>query len=159
MIRSKKLTDGNLYKKLRKLAIQFNLAFSDCDLFGDIFFGLDLKRRKLLIADGIGNINWRYTIALADLKTIVVKKIYKSIRAGELGIRTVADFIHLIQVRLEFRDRRESIVLPIYGNKGTKIRSIQKMERRLARWYKMISQMISGEAGCKQPWVDEKIRK
>jgi hypothetical protein len=147
MIRSKKYADSNLYLKFKKLAFQLNLAFSDCDLLGDILFGLDLKRRKLVIADGMGNVNLRYAIALADLKTIVVKKIYKSIRAGELGIKSVADFIHSIQVRLEFRDGRESIVLPIYGSKGTKIHNIRKMERHLARWYNKLSRMISKEVG------------
>jgi hypothetical protein len=147
MIRSKKLTDRNLYIKFKKLAIQFNLAFSDCDLLGDILFGLDLKRRKLVIADGIGNVNWRYTIALEDLKTIAIKKFYKNIRAGELSVKRVADFIDSIQVRFEFLDGRQSIVLPICENKGTKIDNIHKMERHLARWYNKLSRMISGEVG------------
>ena len=145
MIRSRNLADSNLYLKFKKLAFQLNLAFSDCDLLGDILFGLDLKKRKLVIAEAIGNVNWRYTIALADLKTIAVKKVYRSIRAGELSFRKMNDFVNSIHVRLDFRNGQESIVLPIYGYKGIDSKNIQKIERKLGRWYNMLSRMISRE--------------
>ena len=143
MRRSGKLNKGKLLLKFRKLGLQLNLVFSTCELLGDILMGLDLKRRMLVIADKKGNINWRYTIELADLSTISVRKVYTSIRAGELSLRNVADFIHSIHVRLDFRNGREAIVLPVYGESKAENENILKIERKLGRWYSMVSRSIS----------------
>lgn len=142
MRRSRKMTESNLYLKFRKLGFRLNLVFSNCQLLGDMLVGLDFKRRKLVIADGVGNVKWWHTIELADLRTISVSKAYKSIRAGELSFKKVADFIHSIQVRLDFLDGRESIILPVYGNNVAQRKNIHKIERRLTRWYNMLSGMI-----------------
>ena len=143
MRRSGKFNKSKLLLKFRKLGLQLNLVFSNCELLGDILMGLDLKKRKLVIADKKGNINWRHTIELADLRTISVRKVYRSIRAGELSLRNVADFIHSIHVRLDFRNGEEAIVLPVYADREAENEHILKIERKLGRWHSMVSRSIS----------------
>lgn len=109
--------------------------------------GLDLKSRKLVIADGGINVSLRHTIELADLRGIALKKVYKSIRAGELNVRNMADFILSIHIRLEFQDGKAAIVLAVCENNGVQIKNIQKVERQLAKWYSMLSRLISHSPG------------
>ena len=137
----RKLNESKLILKFRKLGLRLNLGLSNCQLLGNVLMGLYFKRRKLVIADGKGNVECGHTIELADLSAESVKKVYKSIRAGELSFKKLADFINSIHVLLEFRNGRESIEIPIYGNQNAENENIHKMERKVARWYNMVSRM------------------
>jgi hypothetical protein len=142
MVRFRNLTEKRIGFKFRKLGFQLNLAISHCEMLGAFLMGLDLERKKLVIADYKNRINYLHTVEIDALRSISVRKEYNAIRPGELKVKKMSDFIKSIQIRMIFRDGRDAIVLPVYRNNAAGSEEIHQIDLKISRWYNMLSGLV-----------------
>ena len=142
MVRFKNLTEKRIAFKFRKLGLQLNLAISHCEMIGAFVMGMDVERKKLVIADYKNRLNYLHTVEIDALKSVSIMKVYNAIRPGELKVNKMNDFIKSIQIRMIFRDGRESIVLPVYRNNAAGSDEVYRIDLKISRWYRMLSEMV-----------------
>ena len=127
--------------QLSKLSSTFDLSFSRQEILSNKIIGLDGIKRKLLVAEKNNELGYPYIIELSRVTTITIRKIYHSIKAGELKIRRLEEFLESILLQFEFGNEKNTIVLPFYEGKINKLHDLPRLERR-ARWWQMILSKI-----------------
>src|ERR1051325_7888992 len=89
------------YTQLIRLGSAFNLSFSNQEILSNKIIGLDEKKRKLLVAEKNNELSPPYNIELAKVTAITVKKIYNSIKAGELKTRGIKEFLESLLLQFQ----------------------------------------------------------
>lgn len=130
------------YLQLSELGSKFSLSFSSHEVLGNKIMGLDGINKKLLILEQTDGQSHSYIIDLDEAKAITVKKIYSSIKAGELKKRRIEEFLKTIQLQFEFGNGKEDIVLPFYESKINNIYDLPGLERKIKNWQLILSKMI-----------------
>jgi len=133
------------YFQLNKLGSKFNLSFSSYVTLGNKIIGLDVMKRKLLIAEKINGLFRPYFIELNKVSVITVQKIYNSIKAGDLKKRRIEEFLQSICLQLEFVNGENTIVLPFYERTIDDIHNLKWLESKARNWQMMLSKMLRGK--------------
>ena len=133
------------YLQLSELGSKFSLSFSSHELLGNKIMGLDGINKKLLVLEQTDGQSHSYIIDLDEAKAITVKKIYSSIKAGELKKRRIEEFLKSIQLQFEFRNGKEDIVLPFYESKIDNVDDLPGLERKTKNWQMVLSKMTGIE--------------
>lgn len=129
------------YWQLSELGSKFSLSFSSHEVLGNRIMGLDGIKKKLLVLEQTDGQNHSYIIDLDEAKAISVKKIYRSIKAGELKKRGIEEFLQTIQLQFEFGNGKEDIVLPFYESKIDNIYDLPGLERKIKNWQMILSKI------------------
>ena len=133
------------YLQLNKLGSKFNLSFSNYVTLSNKIIGLDVMKRKLLIAEKINGLFRPYFIELNKVSVITVRKIYNSIKAGDLKKRRIEEFLQSIRLQLEFENGENTIVLPFYERTIDDIHNLKWLESKARNWQMMLSKMLRGK--------------
>jgi|SoiMethySBSTD1v2_1073268.scaffolds.fasta_scaffold389396_2 hypothetical protein len=133
------------YAQLRNLGSKFNLSFSSYIALGNKIIGLDVLKRKVLIAEKIDGLFRPYFIELNKVSVITVQKIYNSIKAGDLKKKKIGEFLQSIRLQLEFENGENTIVLPFYERTIDDIHNLQWLESKARNWQMMLSKMLRGK--------------
>ncbi|MEO5995732.1 MAG: hypothetical protein ABIN89_03425 [Chitinophagaceae bacterium] len=139
------LDDKIKYLQLSELGSKLNLSFSSHELVAGKTIGLDGIKRKLIILEKNNEINQVNIISLDEVSSITVKKIYNSIKPGELRRRKVYEFLQSIYLQFDFKDARETIVLPFYENEINNVIDLPGLEMKVKNWQVLLSKMIGGQ--------------
>lgn len=131
--------------KLRELGSKFNLSFASYVTLGNKIIGLDVTKRKLLIAEKINGLFRPYFVELNKVSVITVQKIYNSIKAGDLKKRRIEEFLQSIRLQLEFENGENTIVLPFYERTIDDIHNLHGLESKARNWQMMLSNMLRGK--------------
>jgi len=129
------------YLQLSELGSKFNMSFSSHEVLGNKIMGLDGINKKLLILEQTNDQSHSYIIDLDEAKAITVKKIYSSIKAGELKKRRIEEFLKTIQLQFEFGNGKEDIVLPFYESEIDNSYDLPRLERKIKNWQMVLSKM------------------
>jgi hypothetical protein len=142
-MKNKLMKDDKLkYLHLSELGSKLNLSFSSYEKVAGNIIGLDGIRRKLLILGNnyeIGEIN---IITLDELSSVSVKKIYHSIKAGELRKRKIHEFMESIFLQFDFNNGRETMSFPFYENEMDNVNDLPDIESKIKKWQIILSKMI-----------------
>ncbi len=130
------------YLQLSELGSKFSLSFSSHEVLGNKIMGLDGINRKLLVLEQTDGQSHSYIVDLDEAKAISVKKIYSSIKAGELKKRRIEKFLKTIQLQFEFGNGKEDIVLPFYESKIDNIYDLPGLERKIKNWQLILLKMM-----------------
>lgn len=141
MIHKKTRFDKIGYLQLSELGSKFNMSFSSHQVLGNKIMGLDGISKKLLILEQIDNQARSYIIDLDEATAISVKKIYSSIKGGELKKRTIDEFLETILLQFEFGNGNEDVALPFYESKIDSIYDLPGLERKIKNWQMILSKM------------------
>lgn len=133
----------NRYLQLSELGSKFNMSFSSHEVLGNKIMGLDGINKKLLVLEQTDGQNHSYIIDLDEVKAMSVKKIYSSIKAGELKKNRIEEFLKIIQLQFEFGNGKEDIVLPFYESEIDSIYDLPGLERKIMNWQLILSKMTS----------------
>ncbi len=131
----------NNYLQLRELGSKLSLSFSTHEIIAGKIIGLDRIDRKLVVFEN-NEINQINIISLDEVSSISIKKIYNSIKPGELRKRKVYEFLKSIFLQFDFEDAREAIVLPFYENEINNVDDLLGLERNVKNWQVILSKMI-----------------
>ena len=133
------------YLQLNKLGSKFNLSFSNYVTLGSKIIGLDVMKRKLLVAEKIDGLFRPSIIELNRVSVITAQKIYSGIKAGDLKRRKIGEFHQSIRLQLEFEDGENTIVLPFYERTIDDIHDLKWLESKARNWQMMLSKMLRGK--------------
>ena len=134
-------TDKIMYLQLSELGSKFSMSFSSHEVLGNKIMGLDGIKKKIMVLEQTDGQCHSYIIDLDEVKTITVKRIYSSIKAGELKKRRMEEFLKTIQLQFDFENGKEDIFLPFYESKIDNINDLQGLERKIKNWQMMLSKM------------------
>lgn len=130
------------YSQLCKLGSKFNLSFSNYVALSNKIIGLDVLKRKLLVAEKNNGLFRPYFIELNKISVITVQKIYNSIKAGELKKRRIEEFLQSIRLQLEFENGENTVILPFYERSIDDIHKLHWLESKARNWQMMLSKML-----------------
>lgn len=133
------------YAQLRNMGSKFNLSFSSYITLGSKMIGLDVMKKKLLIAEKINGLFRPYIIGLNKVSVISVQKIYNSIKAGDLKKRRIEEFLQSIRLQLEFENGENTIVLSFYERATDDNNNLRWLESKAKNWQMMLSKMLRGK--------------
>ena len=137
--------DKNRYLQLNELVSKYNMSFSGHDVLGNKIMGMDGIKKKLLILEETNDHSHSYLVDLDTVAAITVKKIYNSIKAGELKKRKIAEFLKTIQLQFEFSNGKEDLVLPFYESTTDNISELPGLERKIKNWQMILSKMMGAK--------------
>ena len=139
------------YFQLNKLGSRLKLSFSSCATLGNKIIGLDVVKKKLVIAEKINGLFRPFFIDLNKVSIISIQKIYNSIKAGDLKTRRIEEFVQSIRIQLKFGNGDNTIILPFYERTRDDLKNLQWLERKARNWQMMLSKMLRGKTpGCNE---------
>ena len=141
-MKNKTKVDKFNWLQLKKLGARFKLSLSSYVALGNKIIGVDVLERKLLIAEKIDGLFHPYLIELSKVSVITTKKIYNSIKAGELKKRRIEEFLQSIFLQLELRNGEDTITLPFYERSKDDIHKLHWLESKARNWQMMLSKML-----------------
>jgi len=130
------------YFQLNKLGSRLKLSFSSCATLGNKIIGLDVVKKKLVIAEKINGLFRPFFIDLNKVSIISIQKIYSSIKAGDLKKRRVEEFLQSICIQLKFGNGDNTIILPFYERTIDDINKLRWIEGQARNWQMMLSKML-----------------
>ena len=130
------------YVRLRRLASMLNLSISKWFAFGNKLIGLDQKNKRLLISEGYDNQSPSQLIELEKIKNISLKKSYGSIRAGEIGQRTIGEFLKYIGLQFEHSNNQETTVLSLYEEEKGERKGLIRFDLSSKNLHLLLSKIV-----------------
>jgi hypothetical protein len=132
-----------LLNHLTQRGTEKNLEFSSCEILLDTLIGLDAVAGRMLIIRGTKTTRYdEVFINLDVLKSCSIKKVYGSIRAGELKKRKLEQLLNKISLCLEFRGDKESIEIVFYEYSKSDSSQRSALERKAAHWAATLSKRL-----------------
>jgi len=123
---------------------EYNLSFTSQEVLKDYVFGIDALQRKMLLIHRLKDgIYQDEVIALDEIKTCSVKKIYGAIEGGSLKNRKLEQHLKKIVLQFEFSHNKQTIELCFYEDIHNSIYQISEMEQKARHWQAMLSKLIS----------------
>ena len=130
------------YFQLNKLGSRLKLSFSSCATLGNKIIGLDVVKKKLVIAEKINGLFRPFFIDLNKVSIISIQKIYSSIKAGDLKKRRVEEFLQSICIQLKFGNGDNTIILPFYERTIDDINKLRWIEGQARNWQMTLSKIL-----------------
>lgn len=131
------------YSEISEFGSRLSLSFSSVLSLGNKTIALDGIRKKLLVLDNGDSATINCIIDLDKVKTIWLKKNYKSIKPGELKENGLEEFLESILLQFEYRDEGELFSLAFYEQGKNELYNLPKLERNARNWQMILSKMIS----------------
>ena len=141
------------YVQLSELGSRFNLSFSGQLTLSNSIIALDGVKKSLLVFETNKPLNQAYVIELKKVAAITVKKMYGSIRPGELKNKKIDEFLKRIDLQFEYEDNNKTIVLPFYERETDDRRDLQELERYAGNWQVMLSKIAGLQTGRPQTGI------
>jgi hypothetical protein len=134
--------DKEDYVQLSMMGSSFGLSFSCQEVLSDSIIGLDGLKRKLLIAKKEDALRSIHLIDLGLVRSISVKKIYKSIMAGALLFKKMDEFLDAIYLQFTLKHAHDTVMLPFYKSGTAQVMDIPALEKKARNWQTMLSKLI-----------------
>jgi hypothetical protein len=131
---------NNLLKHFSQLGTENNLSFSSQEMLNNCVLGLDGINRKILVVTKEDNFYGSFIIDLDEVKTCSVKKIYGTIKAGDLKNHKLEQ--HLEKIVLQFTlNNKLSAEIVFYQHFLNHIYETQELEHKARHWEAILSKM------------------
>ena len=118
---------GKHFKKLSELATKLNMTITKYFSIRNKLFALDRKKKRLVICEENNGATRFHLINLQKIKSIMIKKAYGGINAGELREKRPEEFLKFIH--LQFEDSGDNIIsLSLYEKGRDDIKHLRKLE-------------------------------
>ena len=141
-----KSINANIYKdkylRLSKLGSELGLSFSSHLALSNKLIALDGIKKKLLVCEFKNDLTEYYIIELDKVKSILVKKIYSGIKAGELKERRFEEFTKSIHLHFEYIDANDNVAIPFYENEMDEVLNLGRLETIVKNWQMILSKII-----------------
>ena len=131
------------YVALSEHGSRLNLSFTSHLILGNRIVALDGLRKCLLVLDMGADIERLCFIDLNDIATVTLSKSYGSIDKEELQYKGIQDFLEKVQLKFEFNDKNETIVLPFYDANTDNRTERARLEKNAANWQQLLSKMLA----------------
>ncbi len=132
-----------LFNYLRARGTKSNLNFSSCEFLKDTLLGLDTANRKLLIIRGIQASKYEEVVVnLDEVKSCSLKKVWGTIKAGDLKRRKLEQLLDNISLHFEFGGQKEPVEIPFFQYLQNDISKRSELDKKAKHWGLMLSEML-----------------
>lgn len=135
------------YQLLSELGSRFNLSFSSHLVVGKKFVALDGIKKILLVFEENYDLNPPYIIELTRVRAISLKQSYGKIAPGKLQYKPLGKFLKTIDLRFEYANPDQSVVLSFYDSERDDFRDLPRIGRNAKNWQMILSKMIVPQKG------------
>ena len=128
---------------LINLGCRHNLTISNQEILKCSMMGLDDKRKKLLIVNGLPEGKpHHYVIDLNDIRSCSVKKYYGRIDINGLKNRELNQYLEKIVLQIEFGSAKQSADILIYKRTDNDLRELPELELKARKWMELLSENL-----------------
>ena len=138
--KNKREAMNNILKHFSQLGTENNLSFSSQEILDHCVLGLDGVQRKILVATRRDEHYGSFIIDLNEVKNCSVKKIYGTIKAGELKNHKLEKYLEKIVLHFELH-RKPAVEIVFYENFGNHISQTQELEQKAKHWEAILSKL------------------
>lgn len=132
-----------LFNYLHVLGSKKNLNFSSCEFLKDALIGLDTTSRKLLIVRGVQEAKYEEVLVdLDEVESCSLKKVYGSIKAGDLKKRKLEQLLNKISLHFEFRSDRRPVEVPFFEYSENAASKRSELNQKARHWGLLLSEML-----------------
>lgn len=133
---------NNLLKHFSQLGSQNNLSFSSQEILNHCVLALDGLNRKIVVVTKEENYYDSFIIDLNEIKNCTVKKIYGTIKAGDLKGHKLNQYLEKIVLHFELYCK-PSVEIVFYKNIENHIYEAQELEQKAKHWEAILSKMLT----------------
>ena len=138
--KNKREAMNNLLKHFSQLGTENNMNFSSQEVLNNCVLGLDGVNRKILVVTREDGFYSSFVIDLNEVKSCTVKKLYGTIRVGDLKNHKLDQYLEKIVLHFEF-NRKPSVEIEFYNNSDNHIYETQDLEQKAKHWEAILSKM------------------
>jgi len=132
---------NNLLKHFSQLATENNLIFSKQEVLNTCVVALDGTNRKILVVTKEDSFYGSFIIDLDEVNICTVKKVYGTIKAGDLKDDKLDQ--HLEKIVLQFTlDNKPSIEIEFYHHYHNHMYEMPELVQKAKQWGAMLSKML-----------------
>lgn len=130
----------DLLKHFSLLGTKNNLNFSSQEVLNNSVLGLDGVSRKILVVIKEDDTYSSFVIDLNEIQSCTVKKIYGTIKAGDLKNHKLEQYLEKIVLHFEFKSK-SPVEIVFYKNFDNHIYETQQLEQKAKHWEAILSKM------------------
>lgn len=135
---------NKLLNYFRQIGVKHQLNFSSQEILLNCILGLDGIHRKVLI---VAQEQDYYTSSIIDLdqvKNCTVKKLYGSIKVGQLRKRRLEEYLQKIVLHFELK-KGQPVEVEFYHHVNNHVYQVLELEQKAKYWEAILSKMQSPE--------------
>ena len=131
---------NNILRHFSQLGAENTLNFSSQELLHNCVLGLDGINRKILVVTKEDSFYTSVIINLDDVKSCTVKKIYGTIKVGDLKKHKLEQYLEKIVLHVELHGK-PSVEIVFYENSNSHIYESLELEQKAKHWEAILSKM------------------
>ena len=131
---------NRILKHFSQLGTENNLSFSSQELLSNCILGLDGMNRKILVVTREDNYYGSFIINLDEIKSCTVKKVYGTIKVGDLKDHKLEQYLEKIVLHFELHQKLP-VEIVFYKNLDNHIYETQELEYKAKLWAAILSKM------------------
>ena len=131
---------NRILKHFSQLGTENNLSFSSHELLSNCILGLDGMNRKILVVTREDNYYGSFIINLDEIKSCTVKKVYGTIKVGDLKNHKLEQYLKKIVLHFELHQKLP-VEIVFYKNLDNHIYETQELECKAKHWEAILSKM------------------
>jgi hypothetical protein len=140
--KNKKEAMNKLLNHFNQLAFENNIRVSSQEILNHLVLGLDGINRKMLVVT-VEDENYRsFLIDLREVKNCSVKKVFGTIKAGDLKRHKLEQYLEKIVLNFELH-REPPVQILFYRNITNHIYEMQELEQKAKHWETALFKMIT----------------
>lgn len=134
---------NQLLNNFRQMGFEHNFTFSAQEILQNAIIGLDGVHRKLLVLErSAGNTFHAVIIDLSEVKSCVVKKVYRTINGGDLNTKKLEHYLQTMTLHFELCGR-PPVAVTFFKHFDNHISEIAELESKAKHWENILSKMIA----------------
>lgn len=131
---------NNMLKHFSQLAMENNLNFSSQEVLKNSILGLDGINRKIIVVSKEEDFYTSLLIDLTEVKDCTVKKIYGTIKVGDLKSHKLEQYLEKIILHFDLL-HKPPVEIVFYKNIHNHVYETQELEQKAKHWEAILSKM------------------
>jgi hypothetical protein len=131
---------NNLLRYFSQKGTENNLNFSSQEILNNCVLGIDGVKRKILVVIREEGFYSSFVADLNEVKNCTVKKIYGTIKVGDLKNHKLDQYLEKIVLHFELNSK-PPVEIVFYKNVDNHIYETQELEQRAKHWEAILSKM------------------
>ncbi len=127
---------------LPSVAKKLNLSLAKEEILHNQLIGLDRIRRKLLL---VRKVKDQFDCCIVDLNDVLhcsLKKVYGSIKPGDLKAKSLDYYLQSISLQVVFKSGAEPVAVNFYESRRNTIKQQSFLESAAKKWVQFLSELL-----------------
>jgi hypothetical protein len=131
---------NNILKHFSQLGANNALNFSSQEVLHNCVLGIDGINRKIMVVTKDESVYSSFIMSLDEIKSSTVKKIYGTIKVGDLKKHKLEQYLEKVILHFELHGK-PSVEIIFYQNSNNHIYEARELEQKAKHWEAILSKM------------------